>query len=300
MNNSKVDAANRLGTMLTAMVTPFKSDGTLDLVIAERLASYLVDNKCDGIVLSGTTGESPTTTDSEKILLLRTVLEAVGDRVRVIANVGSYNTTHSINLAKASASEGAHGILVVTPYYSQPTQSGLVKHFKSIADATELPNLLYDIPLRSSVPITWESIRKLSLHPNIVGVKDSKGDLHGGGIIIKETNLIYFSGEDSLNLPWLVAGAVGFISVWGNFASLQLSLMLNAFNSGDIKTARKISTSLAPLAIAQNRLGGVTMVKEGLRLQGFDAGIPRLPQIQGTLDEITMLINCMFSASVLH
>ncbi|STZ55105.1 4-hydroxy-tetrahydrodipicolinate synthase [Mycolicibacterium senegalense] len=282
------------------MVTPFKPDGSLDLDAAARLANHLIDAGCDGLVLSGTTGESPTTTDDEKLALLRTVLEAVGDRARIIAGAGSYDTAHSVHLAKASAAEGAHGLLVVTPYYSRPPQAGLLAHFTAVADATDLPNLLYDIPPRSSIPIAWETIRALAAHPNIVGVKDAKGDLHGGGQILAETGLAYYSGDDTLNLPWLAMGAVGFVSVWGHLAAGQLRDMLSAFNSGDIATARKINVSLAPLARAQAHLGGVTMSKEGLRLQGFDAGQPRLPQIPATPAEIEALAVDMRAAAVLR
>lgn len=300
MSTSGIDVTAQLGTVLTAMVTPFKPDGSLDLDAAARLANRLVDAGCDGLVLSGTTGESPTTTDDEKLALLRTVLEAVGDRARIIAGAGSYDTAHSVHMAKACAAEGAHGLLVVTPYYSRPPQAGLVAHFTAVADATALPNLLYDIPPRSSIPIAWETIQALAGHPNIVGVKDAKGDLHGGGQILAETGLAYYSGDDTLNLPWLAMGAVGFISVWGHVAASQLRDMLTAFNSGDIATARKINVSLAPLARAQAHLGGVTMSKEGLRLQGFDAGEPRLPQIPATPAEIEALAADMRAAAVLR
>lgn len=216
--------------MLTAKVTPFKPTGTLDTDAATRLANHLVDSGCDGLVLSGTTGESPTTTDDEKLALLRTVLEAVGDRARVVAGAGTYDTAHSVHLAKSCAAEGAHGLLVVTPYYSRPPQAGLLAHFTAVADATDLPVVLYDIPPRSVVPIAWDTIRTLAEHPNIVAIKDAKGDLHGGGQIIAETGLAYYSGDDALNLPWLAMGAVGFISVWGHFAASQLREMLSAFN----------------------------------------------------------------------
>ena len=264
------------------MVTPFKPDGSLDTDAAARLATHLVDAGCDGLVLSGTTGESPTTTDDEKIALLRAVLDAVGDRARIIAGAGTYDTAHSVHLAKACAAEGAHGLLVVTPYYSRPPQAGLVAHFTAVADATSLPVLLYDIPPRSVIPIEWDTIRTLAEHPNIVGIKDAKGDLHGGGQIIAETGLAYYSGDDALNLPWLAMGAVGFVSVWGHVAASQLRDMLSAFTSGDVATARKINVTLAPLADAQARLGGVTMAKDGLRLQGIDVGDPRLPQVPAT------------------
>ncbi|WP_235679612.1 4-hydroxy-tetrahydrodipicolinate synthase [Mycolicibacterium monacense] len=282
------------------MVTPFKPDGTLDTDAAARLANHLVDSGCDGLVLSGTTGESPTTTDDEKLALLRTVLEAVGDRARVVAGAGTYDTAHSVHLAKSCAAEGAHGLLVVTPYYSRPPQAGLLAHFTAVADATDLPVVLYDIPPRSVVPIAWDTIRTLAEHPNIVAIKDAKGDLHGGGQIIAETGLAYYSGDDALNLPWLAMGAVGFISVWGHFAASQLREMLSAFNSGDIATARKISVALGPLSDAQARLGGVTMSKAGLGLLGFDVGLPRLPQIPPTPDELTALAEDMRAAAVLR
>ena len=300
VSTSGFDVAARLGTLLTAMVTPFKPDGALDTDAAARLAAQLVDAGCDGLVLSGTTGESPTTTDDEKIALLRAVLDAVGDRARIIAGAGTYNTAHSVHLAKACAAEGAHGLLVVTPYYSRPSQSGLLAHFTAVADATNLPVILYDIPPRSVVPIEWDTVRALASHPNIVAIKDAKGDLHGGGQIIAETGLAYYSGDDALNLPWLAVGAVGFISVWGHFAAGQLRDMLSAFASGDVATARKISVTLGPLNAAQSRLGGVTLVKAGLRLRGFDAGDPRLPQVPATDEQIEALAADMTAAAVLR
>ena len=281
------------------MVTPFGPDGSLDLVGAKKVAKYLVDSGCDGLVVSGTTGESPTTTDDEKIALLEAVLEEVGDRARIIAGAGSYDTAHSVHLAKASAAAGAHGLLVVTPYYSKPPQSGLVAHFSAVADATELPNILYDIPPRSAVAIEWDTIRALASHPNIVAVKDAKGDLNGGAAIMAETGLAYYSGDDTLNLPWLAMGAIGFVSVWGHVAAGQLRNMLSAFNSGDIATARKIHVGLNPLGDAQNRLGGVTMSKEALRLLDIDAGDPRLPQVPATADQVAALAADLRAASVL-
>jgi 4-hydroxy-tetrahydrodipicolinate synthase len=289
-----------LGTVLTAMVTPFKPDGTLDTVAAARVATHLVDSGCDGLVLSGTTGESPTTTDDEKLALLRAVLEAVGDRARIVAGVGTYDTAHSVHLAKTAAAEGAHGLLVVTPYYSRPPQAGLVAHFTTVADATDLPVLLYDIPPRSVIPIEWDTMRTLAAHPNIVAVKDAKADLHGGMQIMAETGLAYYSGDDALNLPWLAMGAVGFVSVWGHVAASQLRDMLSAFNSGDIATARKIGLTLAPLNAAQTRLGGVTFAKAGLQLQGIDAGEPRLPQMSATPEQLDELAADLRAAAVLR
>jgi len=294
------DVYTRLGTLLTAMVTPFAPDGSLDLPAAARLANHLVDIGCDGLVISGTTGESPTTTDAEKLALLRAVLEAVGDRARVIAGAGSYDTAHSIHLAKASAAEGAHGLLVVTPYYSRPPQAGLIAHFTAVADATQLPVLLYDIPPRSVVPIEFETLRVLAAHPNIVGVKDAKGDLHGGAQLMAETGLAYYSGDDALNLPWLAMGATGFISVISHLAAGQLRDLLSAFASGDVTTARKINVAIAPLSNAMSRLGGVTLSKAGLRLQGIEVGDPRLPQMAATAEQIDALAADMRAASVLR
>lgn len=300
MSTSGFDPGARLGTVLTAMVTPFGADGSLDTAAAAALATRLVDAGCDGLVLSGTTGESPTTTDDEKLALVRTVLDAVGDRARIIAGAGTYDTAHSVRLAKACAAEGAHGLLVVTPYYSRPPQSGLVAHFTAVADATDLPVVLYDIPPRSVVPIEWDTLRTLAHHPNIVAVKDAKGDLLGAATVMAETGLAYYSGDDALNLPWLAVGAVGFVSVWGHLAAGPLRDMVTAFNSGDLATARKISVTLAPLNNAQTRLGGVTLSKAGLRLQGFDAGDPRLPQMPATPDQLDELAADMRAATVLR
>jgi 4-hydroxy-tetrahydrodipicolinate synthase len=300
VSTSGFDAYTRLGTLLTAMVTPFAPDGSLDISAAARLANHLVDSGCDGLVISGTTGESPTTTDAEKLELLRAVLEAVGDRARVIAGAGTYDTAHSIQLAKACAAEGAHGLLVVTPYYSKPPQAGLLAHFRAVADATSLPVLLYDIPPRSVVPIEFETLHALAEHPNIVGVKDAKGDLHAGAQLMAETGLVYYSGDDALNLPWLAMGATGFISVISHVAASQLRDLLSAFASGDVTTARKINVAVSPLCNAMSRLGGVTMAKAGLRLQGIEVGDPRLPQVAATAEQIEALTADMRAASVLR
>ena len=300
MSTSGFDVDTRFGTLLTAMVTPFGPDGSLDLPAAVRLANHLVDAGCDGLVISGTTGESPTTTDAEKLALLQAVLEAVGDRARIIAGAGTYDTAHSIHLAKACAAEGAHGLLVVTPYYSKPPQAGLIAHFTAVADATPLPVLLYDIPPRSVVPIESETLRALAAHPNIVGVKDAKGDLHAGAQLMAETGLVYYSGDDALNLPWLAMGATGFVSVISHLAAGQLRDLLSAFASGDVTTARKINVAISPLCNAMNRIGGVTMSKAGLRLQGVEVGDPRLPQVAATPEQIDALAVDMRAASVLR
>ncbi len=300
VSTSGIDVGARLGTVLTAMVTPFGPDGSLDLAAAKKVATHLVDSGCDGLVVSGTTGESPTTTDDEKIALLETVLEAVGDRARIIAGAG---TRHR---AQCAPGQGQCRRRCATVCWSSlrtirvRRRRGLVAHFTAVADATDLPVVLYDIPPRSVVPIDWDTLRTLAAHPNIVAVKDAKGDLHGAGQIMAETGIAYYSGDDALNLPWLAMGAIGFISVWGHVAAGELREMLSAFNSGDVSTARKINTTLGSLFYAQCRLGGVTMSKEGLRLLGVDAGDPRLPQLPATPSEIEDLAADMRSAGVLR
>src|ERR671928_2168027 len=204
------DPARPFGRVLTAMVTPFADDGSIDLAGAQELAAHLVD-RCahDGLVISGTTGESPTISDAEQRAVLEAVLDAVGDRAVVVAGVGTNDTAHSIDLARQAERLGAHGLLVVTPYYSKPPQAGLLRHFTAVADSTDLPVMLYDIPPRSVVPIEVEPLVRLAEHPNIVAVKDAKGDLGAMSWTLARTDLAYYSGEDMLNFPILAIGGGG-------------------------------------------------------------------------------------------
>ncbi|MGV9714126.1 4-hydroxy-tetrahydrodipicolinate synthase [Gordonia sp. NPDC003424] len=287
------------GTIGVAMVTPFKPDGSIDLDKAAELAEHLVAKGCDGLVVSGTTGESPTTTVAEKLDLLRVVLDAVGDRARITQGAGSYDTAESVRFAIESEKVGAHALLVVTPYYSKPPQAGLLAHFRAVADATELPVLLYDIPPRSVVPIADETMLALAEHPKIKGVKDAKGDLHSAARLIASTDLEYLSGEDALNLPWLSIGATGFVSVIGHLVADRLRDMQIAVEKGDLKTARELNQSMAPLVDAMGRLGGVTMVKASLRILGLDVGDPRLPQVPADGPQIEALIADLRASGVL-
>ncbi|NLU81457.1 4-hydroxy-tetrahydrodipicolinate synthase [Rhodococcus sp. HNM0569] len=287
------------GTVSTAMVTPFTSEGKLDVDAGVRLAAHLVDNGCDALVLAGTTGESPTTTEHEKLELLRAVIAAVGDRAKIIAGAGSNDTAHSVELARDAARAGAHGLLVVTPYYSRPPQAGLYAHFTAVADATDLPVMLYDIPPRSVVPIETETIRRLAEHPRIMAVKDAKGDLNAGAELIGTTELQYLSGDDPLNLPWLAVGAVGFVSVIGHLVPGRLRELHSAFAAGDLVRARAINLSLVPVIRSVARLGGVSASKAGLRLVGLDVGEPRLPQVAPTNDQIDLLAADLHAAGVL-
>ncbi|MFL6149086.1 MAG: 4-hydroxy-tetrahydrodipicolinate synthase [Pseudonocardiaceae bacterium] len=287
------------GRVLTAMVTPFAANGELDLDTAGKLAHQLVERGCDGLVVNGTTGESPTTTDAEKADLVRAVVQAVGDRAAVVAGAGTYDTAHSVELARQSAQAGAHGLLVVTPYYSRPPQAGLIAHFTAVADATDLPVMLYDIPPRSVVPIARDSLYRLSQHPRIVAVKDAKGDLVVGAEIIANTDLAYYCGDDGFNLPWLSVGAVGFASVIGNVVPDRLRAMITAFEAGEVTRAREIHASTLSLIRSFIMAGGVAFGKAALRLTGLDVGDPRLPQIAADPDHITAIASALAEAGVL-
>ena len=277
------------GQVLVAMITPFTASGAIDLDGAQRLAAHLVDLGCDGLVLSGTTGESPTTTDAEKHDLIRAVVKAVGERATIVAGAGTYDTAHSVHLAQDAQKAGAHGLLLVTPYYSRPPQAGLVAHFSTVANAVDLPVMLYDIPPRTVVPIEVDTLCRLAEHPRIVAVKDAKGDLRAGVETMARTGLAYYCGDDALNLPWLSVGGVGFVSVIGHVVADRLRHMLNSFESGDVATAREINTGLLPVLHAFGKLGGVIFSKAALRLRGIEVGDPRLPLPAAPPDQVDLL-----------
>jgi len=282
------------GRLLVAMVTPFASDGALDLAGAQQLASTLVDSGCDGLVVSGTTGESPTTSDDEKDRLLRAVLEAVGDRATVIAGVGTYDTAHTIELSAAAEKAGAHGLLVVTPYYSRPPQSGLLAHFTEVAGATELPVMIYDIPVRSGVPVATETLLRLAEHPRIAAVKDAKGDLAASSRVIAETDLAYYSGDDVMLLPLLAVGAVGVVSVVGHAFAPQIAELLSAFDAGDLPRTRAMHQQLLPAYAGFFRTQGVITTKAALNQLGLPGGPVRLPLVDATPAEIeTLRADCL-------
>ncbi|MFC1444327.1 4-hydroxy-tetrahydrodipicolinate synthase [Streptacidiphilus sp. N1-10] len=277
------------GRALTAMVTPFTADGSLDLEGAQRLAAHLVAAGNDGLVVNGTTGESPTTTDAEKSALVRAVVEAVGDRAHVVAGVGTNDTRHSVELAHQAEQVGANGLLVVTPYYNKPPQEGLRRHFTAVADATGLPVMLYDIPGRSGVPIDTETLVRLGEHPRIVANKDAKGDLGAAGWAISRSGLAWYSGDDMLNLPLLSIGAVGYVSVVGHVVSAELRDMLDAHLAGDVAKAAEMHQRLLPVFTGMFRTQGVITTKAALSLQGLPAGPLRLPLVEATDAEIEQL-----------
>ncbi|WP_010118864.1 4-hydroxy-tetrahydrodipicolinate synthase [Corynebacterium nuruki] len=290
--------AEFFGTVSVAMVTPFTKDGDLDLDAGVALAGHLADKGLDGLVLGGTTGESPTVRPEEKLNLLKAVRSELGDRIKLVAGSGTYSTAESVELSRASEKAGADGLLVVTPYYSRPSQEGLYRHFTAVADAVDTPVCLYDIPSRSVVPIAEDTLRRLAAHPNIRAVKDAKGDIPAAMRLMEETDLAWYSGDDPLNVPWLAVGATGLISVIGHAAPAQLRALRDAVDAGDITGARTISNRLAPLMAAQGRLGGVTFAKAALKLQGIEVGAPRLPIIEPTPDEYDRLAEDLRTAGV--
>ena len=278
------------GRLLTAMVTPMTSDGAVDYAGAARLAEYLVtDMRNDGLVISGTTGESPTTTDAEKDRLLRTVIEAVGDRAAVVAGVGTNDTAHTCELARQAEQAGATGLLVVTPYYSKPPQSGLVAHFTAVADSTRLPVMLYDIPGRTGTPIATQTLIQLAQHPRIIAVKDAKADFGAGSAVMAATDLIFYSGDDILNLPWLSVGAVGFVSVHAHIVGDRLHEMIDAYFAGDVAAALRLHRELLPVYTGMTRTQGVITTKAALAMLGLPGGPVRLPLADATEAEIEQL-----------
>jgi 4-hydroxy-tetrahydrodipicolinate synthase len=279
------------GRLLTAMVTPMTSDGAVDYAGAARLADYLVSQmRNDGLVLSGTTGESPTTSNEEKDRLLRTVIEAVGGRARVVAGVGTNDTAHTCELARQAERAGADGLLVVTPYYNKPPQHGLVAHFTAVADTTGLPVMLYDIPGRTGVPIATESLLQLAQHPRIVAVKDAKGDLTAGSIVMTATDLAFYSGDDLMNLPWLSVGGCGFVSVVGHVVGDRLAEMIDAYLGGDVEAALRHHRELMPVYTGiMTRTQGVITTKAALALLGLPGGRVRMPLADATPAEVERL-----------
>ncbi|HEX2902756.1 MAG TPA: 4-hydroxy-tetrahydrodipicolinate synthase [Jatrophihabitans sp.] len=278
------------GRLLTAMVTPFSVAGELDLDNAAKLAAYLVDTQHnDGLVINGTGGESPTTSDAEKAELIAAVKDAVGDRAKIVAGVGTFDTIHSIQLAQQAAAAGADGLLIVSPYYSKPPQAGLLAHFRAIADATELPALVYDIPQRTAVAVQTETMLQLAEHPNIVGVKDAKQDLAASSRVIAETELAYYAGDDSITLPLLAVGGVGVVGTSTHFCGALTKQLIEAFLRGDISEALALHQQLLPIFTGIFRTQGAILVKAGLSLQGRSAGPVRLPLVDATEHEISHL-----------
>ncbi|GAP58104.1 MULTISPECIES: 4-hydroxy-tetrahydrodipicolinate synthase [Arthrobacter] len=280
-----------LGTLLTAMVTPFTKDGEVDYKQAAELAVKLVDDGCDGLVVTGTTGETSTLTDEENLGMFRAVKEAVGGRAAIIAGTGTNDTAHSVHLSQEAAKLGVDGLLLVTPYYNKPSQAGVRAHFEAIASATELPVMLYDIPGRSSIQIAPETMIGLASHPNIVAVKDAKADFAAATRVMAETDLLFYSGDDGLTLQWMAMGAVGLIGVTTHVVTRRFRELIDAINSNDLGTARKINFELEPVIRAtMTRVQGAVAAKQILKWQGvLPNSVVRLPLVEPDAAEIAII-----------
>jgi 4-hydroxy-tetrahydrodipicolinate synthase len=271
------------------MVTPFKDDLTIDWAGVEKLASHLQSTGHDGIVVNGTTGEAPTTSDEEKLEIIKVVKRATGGKVKVVAGAGNNETSHSIEQAEMAAQAGADGLLVVTPYYNKPPQAGIEAHFRAMADATDVPVMMYDIPGRTGVPIEPDTICRLAEHKNIVALKDAKGDVASTSWVIKRSGIPVYSGDDILNLPLLSVGAVGFVSVCGHTVGAKLREMLDSWFSGNSSRALAIHQELLPVYTGTFRTQGAILTKAALKLMGLPGGKVRLPLVDATEAQISQL-----------
>ena len=290
------------GRVLTAMVTPFTDDAAVDPDAAAALARHLVDNGHDGLVVFGTTGESPTVTAHEQRDVLRAVVDAVGTRAHVVAGVGSYDTAAAVRLTKVAQDCGASGVLAVTPYYNKPPQPGIVAHFTAVADASDVPVMLYDIPGRTGTKLAAETLARCAEHPRIVAVKDATGDLYAGTWLLHATDLAVYSGDDALNLAWLAVGAAGVVSVVGHVAGHRYAEMVAAVHRGDLAEARDIDRSVLPAVRAiMTRTQGAIMAKAALQMQGILASRHvRLPLVPATDDQVDELKRDLHAADLLE
>ena len=273
------DMSPIFGRVLTAMVTPFTPDGSeADYAQVARLATHLVDDLGhDGLVINGTTGEAPTTTDAEKRAILDAVVTAVGDRASVVAGVGTFSTKHTIELAKQAADVGVDGLLVVTPYYSRPPVDALRDHFLAVADATDLPVMLYDIPHRAGIPIPEDLLIELDAHPRIRAVKDAKGNIVSSSTVLANTNLAYYAGDDAFLLPLLSVGGVGVVGTSTHFTARAAREIIDHYLAGRVEEAISAHRQVLPAFQGVFATQGCMMVKETLALRGFDVGPCRAP-----------------------
>jgi 4-hydroxy-tetrahydrodipicolinate synthase len=282
------DTARPFGTVLTAMVTPMTADGAVDLDATVRLARHLVDAGNDGLVLSGTTGEASTTHAPEKAEIVQAVVEAVGDRAYVLSGAGSNDTAHAVRMAEQAAEAGAHGLLVVSPYYSRPSQVGVLAHFEAVADATDLPVMIYDVPGRTGVRLTPATIEAIAAHPRVVAMKDAAGDPYASSKAVARTGLAWYSGDDSILLPILSVGGVGIVSVVGHVAADRLAAVVRAWQAGDHEEALRVSRTIIPAIDALNGAGFQTVAaKAALEITGhLPTRAVRLPLVAASDDEL--------------
>jgi len=297
------------GPLITAMVTPFKENLEVDYDAAVRIAKKLIDDGNDGLVLAGTTGESPTLTHDEKVKLYKTIKDAVGNRTKLIVGTGTYSTAESIKLTQEAESLGMDGALVVSPYYSKPPQEGLYLHFKMIAEKTKLPIMIYNIPGRTGVNISPETLERLAEIPNIIGVKESAGSVEQAAEIYRRTSRVpagagkgtgstshgfaIWSGDDSLTLPFLSVGACGVVSVAAHLVAPQIKSMIKSYFDGRFQEARKIHLDLLKLYKALFITSNPIQIKAALRLAGFPVGDLRPPLVKANEKEIAALREAM-------
>lgn len=279
------------GQVLTAMVTPFDQNGDVDFNVTRTLVNYLIENGTDGLVVAGTTGESPTLSTDEKVELFKFVVDVVGGRIPVIAGTGSNNTRASISLTKQAEAAGVDGIMLVAPYYNKPSQEGMYQHFKAIAESTSLPVMLYNIPGRSVVNMSVETIVRLSQLPNIVAIKEANGNLDAMAEVISQTpnDFTLYSGDDGLTLPVLGIGGAGIVSVASHIIGNEMQDMINLFKNGNIEAAAAAHRKLLPIMNALFAAPSPSPVKAALNLKGINVGGVRLPMVPLTAEETNTL-----------
>ena len=288
-----------LGEVLTATVTPFDSSGAVDYDRYGELCTYLVDNGSDGVVVSGTTGEAPTLSDDERLALLRTAIDAIGDRATVVAGTGTYSTAHSVHLTEQAHGAGAHGFLVVTPYYNKPPPRGIVAHFQAVAAASDRPVMVYNIPSRVVINIEPETMAQLAEIPNVTSVKQANDDL-GQAERILELGLDLYAGDDNLIYPFLELGGKGGVCVHTHVVGPQVAEMVRRFRDGDTEGARRIDEELAPVYELLAVTTGPIQIKAALNLLGHDVGGHRLPLVEATDAERAQIRDCLERLGVLE
>jgi len=281
-----------LGEVLTATVTPFDADGKVDYQRYAELCGYLVENGSDGVVVSGTTGEAPTLSDDERLELLRVALEAIGDRATVIAGTGTYSTQHSIHLTRQADEAGAHGMLVVTPYYNKPPPRGIVAHFEAVAAATDRPVMVYNIPSRVVINIEPETMAKLAEIPNVTSVKQANADIEQARRIV-ELGLDLYAGDDNIIHPFLEVGGRGGVCVHTHVVGPQVKEMIRRFREGDTEGAKRVDEELAPAYELLGVVTGPIQIKAALNMLGQDVGGLRLPLVEASEDEKAQIRDCL-------
>ena len=286
------------GRLITAMITPFAKDGSIDWDGVATLATHLADHGHDAIAVNGTTGEAPTTKSSEKLEIIKVVKSTVGSRVKVLSGAGDNETSYTVEQAKRSADAGADGLLIVAPYYNKPPQAGIEAHFKAVASSTDLPIMMYDIPGRTGVEIESDTIVRLFELPNIVALKDAKGNLAATSDVIARCGIPVYSGDDILNLPFLSIGAVGFVSVCGHTVGSELKAMLDAWFAGDTARALEIHQKLIPVFKGTFKTQGAILTKAAMNLMGLPGGTTRLPLVDATPAQIATLREDLIAGGV--